>query len=1091
MFARCVFGFALFASVTMASAQEPIRFGRTPDISPDGKLVAFSYLGDIWTVEAIGGVARPVTMHEAHDYFPAISPDGRQIAFSSNRHGGYDVFVVSIRGGKPKRLTFDSGMDIVNGWTPDGKNIVFTSTRTTGYPGGQDVYTVPVAGGKETRLNTFEGKEAYYSPSGAHLAFVRGPGLWYRKGYRGSSNDDIWLSNADGTNPRKFTAYDGQDTTPMWSPDGKKMYYVSDVGQKSGAANIVVQDVDVAATNPAVGAAKPLTNHQEEFVRRARMSGNGEWIVYECGADLWVTNAKSGQSRKLAIEVHADDKSNTERTTTYTRDATEFALSPDEAHAVIVIHGELFLTKVPAGGKSTRLTDSPAYDHSPSWSPDGKRVLFASDRSGVEELYLLDADDTEHPEIVKAHKFKVTRLTNSPDEPTGAMFSPKGDLITFLRAGKLWSMKPDGTDVKAIISDLQVMDYDWSPDGKYIVYARQDGSFASEIYIVPSDGSAPAKNVSRYSTFNGDVTWSNTGGKIAFVSQRRGTYSMHVLSLQKPSADGGSPGKSVDIDWEDIHLRVERVAAIPADGGAISTDGNSVAFRSSSNGDDLWVASSDGRSVNRITTGNQSPRGIKWAKRSAGLIYFLNGSGELRAARSSSGGLGSIFPGASSEPTRIPFSAKFTIQRDEEYAEMFAQSWRALSNNFYDEKYHGANWNQVRDKYMQIVPHIAQREDLYSLVSLMLGELNASHLGISGKLSVPEEPTADLGVIFDETYKGTGLKIAEVLKRGPADKRGINLKAGDIVLAIDRTEITDKVNVSQLLNNKTNETVLLDVTSNPADPKAKRRVEVQATDRRRISQLMYDRWVDRNAAQVSKDSGGKVGYIHIPGMDDAGLETFVRALYSDNFDKDAIVLDVRYNGGGFTHDQVLNYLTGKEHTRFVQRHGGEGMVLRSFDRKWAKPLTVLINNRSYSDAEIFPHAFRTLGLGKVVGQATGGHVIGTTSIRLIDGTDFRIPRTGVWTIGKNINMEREGVRPDVPVEIHPNDWAKGIDTQITEAVKVVQTDVVAWKKARTPTTVAAEPSKAVPVPIVPAVPTPTAKVPTPMASPAPIKPGGN
>ena len=236
----------LLTLIAQASGQEPIRFPRTPDISPDGKQIAFSYLGDIWIVEAIGGVARPVTMHEAHDYAPVFSPDGRSLAFSSNRHGSYDVFVVPTVGGKPKRLTFDSGHDVVTGWTPDGKNVVFTSTRGIDYPGQPEAYTVPVEGGAEKRLNLFEAKEAQFAPVGDKVAFVRGPGTWYRRGYRGSSNDDIYLASSDGKGTKQLTTHDGQDTAPMWSRDGKKLYYVTDAGFKKGCSNIVCHAALVA-----------------------------------------------------------------------------------------------------------------------------------------------------------------------------------------------------------------------------------------------------------------------------------------------------------------------------------------------------------------------------------------------------------------------------------------------------------------------------------------------------------------------------------------------------------------------------------------------------------------------------------------------------------------------------------------------------------------------------------------------------------------------------------------------------------------------------------------------------------------------------
>jgi tricorn protease len=369
-----------------------------------------------------------------------------------------------------------------------------------------------------------------------------------------------------------------------------------------------------------------------------------------------------------------------------------------------------------------------------------------------------------------------------------------------------------------------------------------------------------------------------------------------------------------------------------------------------------------------------------------------------------------------------------------------------LRENFYDPRFHGANWEAVREKYLPLVKHVAMKEDLFALISLMLGELNASHLGITGFVFPPDERTAELGLLFDERYAGPGLKVAEVIKRGPADKRGIALKPGDIIRTIDRVELTPRVCLEQLINDKIGETIELQVASDPAaGPGTWRRVELQAAGRELVANLMYERWVEHNARRVAELSQGKLGYIHIPSMDDEGLDQFLRSLYSDNFDKEAIVLDVRFNSGGFTHDQVLNYLGAKEHTHFRQRYGGAGAVLRPFDRKWSRPLVLLINNRSYSDAEIFPSAFRTLGLGKLVGQPTGGHVIGTSSVPLIDGSQFRLPRTGVFTV-QGVNMEKEGVVPDVLVYDDPDDLARGKDLQLDKAVEVLQQTVSEWKQ---------------------------------------------
>ncbi len=1032
--------FALVAASNLYAA--PIQFARTPDLSPDGKTVAFSYLGDIWLVAATGGQARLLTMHEKHDSSPIFSPDGKHLTFASNRHGNYDVFVVPIDGGRPTRLTHDSADDYPTGWTPDGKDILFASARGTEYPANVTLWTVPMTGGAPRKINVSEGREAAMSPSGSTLAYVRGPGSWYRKNYRGSSNDDLWLCDPDGGNHRRVTSYNGQDNSPMWSSDGKTLYYVSD---RFGVSNVVKQEIGGDVSGP-VGGPVQLTTHSSERVRRARLGAGGKAIVYERGFELFVYDIAEGKSRKLDIDATADDKTNPDKITVSTQGASEYSLAADEKNLAIVIQGEIFL--MPRnGGKAKRVTEHPAYDHGVAWAPDNKRLLFLSDRTGDEDIYALVSDDPDHTDLMQAHRFKVTQITKTAEPEVGVSFAPDGKRVAFLRAGKLITMNPDGTDEKTVIGDGHVFDYEWSPDGQWFAVAKNDAFFASELHIVPSAGPTkenPSRNITRFATYNGDVTWSRTGNRLAFVSRRRGdTQSAFVLSLQKPLAAGASTNK--DIDWDGIHLRVKQPTPMNATECAISNDGSKIAFRSSQDGDDLWIANADGGLVTRITTGNTKPTQIQWSKLFSTQLYFRDGNGSVRTANV---GL-TATPGA--QTAVIPFQARMNVRRDDQFSEIFDQSWRALSDSFYDPAFHGANWRALRDRFRPVLKHVAMKEDLYNLIYLMIGELNASHLGISGNLGQSEQTTADLGLIFDTRHSGPGLKIAEILKHGPADQRGTKLKAGDIILSIDGTDLDGKTDPATLLNDKINETVTLSVTSNPDDPRGKRRVELVAAARPMIQNLQYQRWLDRNADQVSRLSGGKLGYIHIPSMDEAGLDRFLRSLYSDAFDKEGIVLDVRNNGGGFTHETILNYLLGKEHTKFSQRNGSQGLALNSGDRKWTKPITLLINNRSYSDAEIFPHAFREHGLGKLVGQNTGGMVIGTRNISLIDGSSFRTPRIGVHT-NKGVNMEKEGVRPDIFVDIHPDQLARGDDPQLEKAIEVLQADVTAWRKTRPSTT---------------------------------------
>ena len=721
------------------SAAEPIRFARSPDISPDGRLVAFSYLGDIWLVDAGGGVARHLTMHEKHDFGPLFSPDGKWIAFSSNRHGAYDVFVVPVSGGRPTRLTFDAADDFATGWSSDSKTVLFTSGRVAEFPYRQEMFAVSVSGGQPVRVSAHEGRDGVYSPKNDMIAYVRGPGSWYRKGYRGSSNDDIWISNADGSNNRRITTFNGQDSYPMWSADGKALYYVSEVF--GGPANVARTELAPGAAGPGKSPPQQITFHKEDSVRRARINASGEWIVYECGADLWLYNTASKANRKLNIEVYADDKTNPDRVTTFTSGATEYSISPDEKWVTVVVQGEIFLLSR-GGGKAKRLTDSPAFDHSVAWSPDSKKILFLSDRNGYEDIYLLESDDAEHPELTKAHRFKAKQLTNTPEAEGGLMFTPDGKRVSFLRGGVLFTMNPDGADQKPLVKDGQVIDYEWSPDGKWLCYARMDDSFASELFIVPGTGPTPkdpARNVTRFANYNAGVTWSKSGNKLAFISQRKGNQpSAYVLSLNKPAAPGVPPPKDGEIDFDDVHLRVKQPSAMNVTECAISSDGSRIAFRGAQDGDDLWVATADGSSVTRLTTGNQRPTQIQWSRFFGNMIYFRDGAGNVRVA-SIGGGPGSA-PAALSS---IGFTAKMTVRDEDLFAEMFEQSWRLLNENFYDPRFHGVDWLRVRERYRPLVKHVVHKEDFYALVSLMFGELNASHLGIGGKTGTPDQPTAE------------------------------------------------------------------------------------------------------------------------------------------------------------------------------------------------------------------------------------------------------------------------------------------------------------------------------------------------------------
>lgn len=1007
--------------------QEPALFARTPDISPDATKIVFSYLGDIWQANSDGKNAIPITSHPAHDYLPCYSPDGNWIAFSSNRHGSYDVFLLNAKGGKPKRVTHDSANDLVCGWSPDSKTILFSSNRAMGYPAPLELYSVPLEGGNPRRLTFAEAKDGAWHPKEPLLAYSRGPGAWYRKGYRGSANDELWIGKPCETGHVKLTNFNGQDGSAMWSPNGDRIYYVSEFF--SPVANIVYQEPKPDS--------KPvqLTKHTSDSVRRARISAGGKAIVYECGDSIYVLDlTPDSKPKKLVIPISSDDKTNPEKPMTFTQGASDFAISKDEQAIIYSVHGELFRMGNQSAVKAARLTDHPADDFGAVWAPDSSKAAFLSDRTGKIEIYLLESADTDHPKLMDAHQFKHTRITKDDRPESNLTFSPDGKKIYFVRSGILASINLDGSGEKPIVPDGGVGDYQWSPDGKWIVYSKRDAFFASELFLVGSEGPTPenpARNITRYATSNFSPSFSNDGKKLAFISERRSSPSVFVMDLYRPTA---KPTPNQQVDFEEIHLRVNQVGSSPANEVAISPNGSRVAYRS---GNDLWVANVSGGQNTRLTTGNLNPTQIRWSRKMVtngifnDIIYFKDGNGQLRSIRGSS-------TGTPSDLSSLSFKAKMIVRPEEENLEIFDQCWRLLADNFYDRKFHGSNWNQVRDKYRPMVKHSPMKEDFQTLIFLMLGELNASHLGITMGASTPEEITGEMGILFDERHEGNGLKIKEILTRGPVGKLVNELKPGDIIANIQGVELTPKIETSKLLNGTVDETIVITViprdAKDPLDVKSRKRYELNPVPRDRLTNLFYERWVSANAKQVEKLSNGKLGYIHIPSMDEAGLDRFVRALYSENFGKEALVLDVRFNGGGFTHDQILNYLGAREHTIFRSREGEKGLVLRSYDRKWTKPIILLINNRSYSDAEIFPSAFKTLGLGKLVGQPTGGMVIGTVNTKLMDGSSFRLPRLGVYT-SEGIDMDTRGVKPDFFVEPTVDELMQGKDSQLEKAVE--------------------------------------------------------
>ena len=1030
--------FLVFVAVATAQDLEPARFLRYPAFSPDGKQIAFSYMGDIWVAPAEGGNAIRLTVHPAHDIRPRFSPDGKWIAFNSNREGNYDIFLMPAKGGRPKRLTYHSADDILGDWSPDGRWIVFSSNRDHRFA---QIYLLEVETGYVRRLTSDETNlhSPTFSPDGRYIVFCRGGTSWWRKGYRGSANSEIWRLpiTIEGDRiatgkPERLTYYEGNDWFPMVSPGGT-LYFVSD---RTGVFNIWRMPlIGTRGEGRRTGESKveQVTNHADR-VLYPNLSRDGKFIVYEHDFSLWVVPTKGGEPKRLTIFAPSDEPQNRLQRLALTSQATEFALSPDGKQIAFVVRGEIFVVNVEKGGEAKRITDHPYRDFDIDWSPDGKKLAFVSERDGNREVYIVDIRTRE-----------LKRLTNTPDAAeSNPKWSPTGNYVAFIRGPfgrQLCWVDVNTGEEKVVVEGPLIGEFTWSPDGRWICLNRRDpANNVADLYIVPWNGGEPV-NVTRMPYWNGSIVWTKDGKNIVFRSNRTdNNVDIYVLPLERPKEkldeeEGESEKKpqerkegekklpEVKIDFTDIHKRIRRLTATVFNEGsfAVSPDSKTVVFVATPvDQPEIWSVPLEGGSLTRLASGVSASQ-LQFSP-DGNRIYFLSTGGTIRYLTRPAGSLGSV-----------NFTARLTVDRVVELQHMFGEGWRLLREQFYDEKMHGVDWDAMREKYRPLIEHVAVKEDFYALVGMMLGELNASHLGIGGPtVSGPE--TAYLGVWFDPEHCGPGVKISAVLKNSPADRDESRLNVGEFILAIDGVEVSNNEQIWDALADKAGRIVELLVNDKPTKEGA-RTVKIKPINRGQWSNLLYEDWVEKRKRMVDEWSNGRIGYIHIQAMSQSELRKFEREFYAEVVGKkEALIIDVRFNGGGRIHDELLSIL--KRRLYALEQYRGTPPFTQPF-QVWQKPTVVLINEFSASDAEIFPKAFRDLGLGKLVGVPTYGGVIGTYNVTLIDGTTFfRVPVTG-WRTLDGVNLENYGVKPDILVEHSPEDNSNENDLQLKMAVELL------------------------------------------------------
>lgn len=1043
----------LVASFTTTAVADQIKFARYPN-SSHGKL-AFTYHGDIWVSDIDGENPKRLTDHVALDTNPRFSPDGKLIAFDSNRMGNADVWVIPVRGGQARQLTFHTTGDHVQYWTPDGKKIIISTSRGVG-AWGSPLYIVPLDGGIPVAMDMDTGKAGMISHDGSKVAFNRNRFRYWRKHYKGNNQTDIWIQDLDTKQIKQLTDLDIKqyrshvhDVYPMWGADGM-IYFLS---ERSDVYNIW-------KISPDGGEPIQVTKHNKDGVQYPSISPDGKVITYENEFDLWKLSIPEGKPQRIMIEMEFDVKNTMVAYLTADNTADGFSPSPKGDYVAVDYHGEIFIVPTEQGiGELKQVTSSCWRDRYENWSPDGKYLAYVSDESLEEEIWLY--------EIATGERCKVTDHESSK---RSVIWSKDSKRFAYVADNTLFVYDViEDENTKLAYNDAGGYTVrEFSEDGEWLVYSRSDVDQNSEVCLY---------NISARKEYNiTDNLFRDSGGlltpdymNVIFTSNRKnGISHLFIVPLEPAKENPNDPlvrerkkkenakrskdkekkaeeskdGKD-EKERHDLNIDLTKIdkRAIQLTRGSngvrsyfLSSDGKKIYYTTlvhyyttrGDQGSGLFSIDLDGKNQKRVADGAFSDLKLS-ADRNT--IFFRQDSGIYKMKVS----------GGSKD--QVQFSFKVKVDKRAEWEQVFEESWRIMKYRFYDKNMHGYDWAAIKTRYKPYLEYVGENQDLYDLINEMIGELHASHTGVEGPSGIEIPSTYSTRYLGFEMEPDRGsYKVTHIYRDGPADKEWIALEVGDYVRAIGGHEIKAGDNYWRILNNKINAMATVTVSSSPSKRSPTHDIRVETVTS--LRNIKYEEWVAKCRDYVEKESNGNIAYVHIRSMNQSSLTRFKNEI-DHYWNKDGIIIDIRYNSGGNIDEQLLDIIERRPYA-FVNYRNGARTWGRRHRQAIAGPKVMLINHRSFSDAEMTPAGFRKLGLGHLVGTPTAGAVIWTGSTRLLNGGRIRTPFS-LATIydptkpnNYGINLENFGVPPDVYVENTPDDELKGYDRELAKALKEVR-----------------------------------------------------
>lgn len=1049
---------------------------RDVQISPDGTEIAFCYKGDIYKVPANGGTATQLTTQASYECSPIWSPDSKQIAFASDRNGNFDLFVMSADGGAARRLTTHSASEIPSTFTTDGNYILFSASiqdpaNSALFPTSAmtELYKVPVTGGRTEQVLGTPAEMVCFDKSGKTFLYQDRKGFEdeWRKHHTSSITRDVWLYDSENGKHTNLTAHAGEDRNPVFAPDGQTVYFLS---ERDGST-FNVYSFPISSPQ----SLKTVTHFKTHPVRFLSMGSNGT-LCYTYDGEIY-TQKQGDKPQKVKIDIIRDDQ-NTIADLNFSNGATSATVSPDGKQVAFIVRGEVFVTSADYN-TTKQITHTPAREAGLTFSPDNRTLAYASERNGNWELYMAKIARKEEANFPNATAIEEeVLLPSDKTERTYPQFSPDGKELAFIEdRNRLMVLNLETKKVRQVtdgstwFSTGGGFDYSWSPDGKWFTLEfignRHDPY--SDIGMVSAQG-GKIINLTNSGYTSGSPRWVLDGNAILFITERYGmrahaswgslndvmlvfmnqdAYDKFRLSkedyelqkeLEKEQKDttetkkndkkkGDNKEKSEEkkeekvkdivVELNNIEDRIVRLTPNSSDLGSaiITKDGETLYYLSAFEGGyDLWkmnLRKKDTKLLHKMDAG--------WANMEMdkdGKNLFLLGSNTMQKMGTDSESL---------KPISYQAHVKMDLAAERDY--MFNHVYKQEQKRFYNLNMHGIDWDAMTKAYRKFLPHIDNNYDFAELLSEYLGELNVSHTGGRFRPQLKGDATATLGLLYDWNHNGKGLLISEVVEKGPFDHARSKVKAGNIIEKIDGQEITPESDYSVLLNGKARKKTLVTLYN----PQTKERWEevVVPVSNGVMSDLLYARWVKQRAADVDKWSNGRLGYVHIESMGDDSF----RSVYSDILGKynnrEGIVIDTRFNGGGRLHEDIEILFSGKKYFTQVVR-GREACDMPS--RRWNKPSIMVQCEANYSNAHGTLWVYSHQKIGKLVGMPVPGTMTSVSWETLQDPTlVFGIPVIG-YRLPDGSYLENSQLEPDIKVANSPETVVKGEDTQLKAAV---------------------------------------------------------